>query len=214
MCFVWGIRFYIFKIKVRLTLPIFIHFLQLFLHYYFIFFLYFSFMLSRLSGWPVHLTLNERLPVSTEMSRSNLERRMDYSNWSILWFSQSLQENADIVHLIGPFSPPSPSFPIHYTLIILKFRALQSELVLNYLSTTPWAGMGKWMYRSTFYWLRHYLEVSGQLHAPAAYSRGKRPLYPLTRRLGGPQSRPGRRGEEKILDTTGTRTPTPRPSSP
>jgi hypothetical protein len=29
------------------------------------------------------------------------------------------------------------------------------------------------------------------------------------RRLGGPQSRSGRRGEEKILDPTGTRTPTP-----
>jgi hypothetical protein len=31
--------------------------------------------------------------------------------------------------------------------------------------------------------------------------------------LGGPQSWSGRRGEEKILDPTGTRTPTPRPSS-
>jgi hypothetical protein len=32
--------------------------------------------------------------------------------------------------------------------------------------------------------------------------------------LGGPQSRSGRFGEEKILDPTGTRTPTPRSSSP
>jgi hypothetical protein len=44
-----------------------------------------------------------------------------------------------------------------------------------------------------------------------------RPLYPrnlLDRRLGGPQSRSGRHGEEKILDPTGTRTPTPRSSRP
>jgi hypothetical protein len=37
--------------------------------------------------------------------------------------------------------------------------------------------------------------------------RGKSPLYPLDRRLGGPHSRSGRFGEEKILDPTGTRTP-------
>jgi hypothetical protein len=34
------------------------------------------------------------------------------------------------------------------------------------------------------------------------------PLYLLDRRLGGPQNRSGRR-EEKIVDHTGTRTPTP-----
>jgi hypothetical protein len=34
--------------------------------------------------------------------------------------------------------------------------------------------------------------------------RGKSPRYPLDRRLGGPQSRSGRFGEEKILDPTGT----------
>jgi hypothetical protein len=57
--------------------------------------------------------------------------------------------------------------------------------------------------------------MSGQLHAPAALPPGgKRPRYSLDRGLGGPQSRSGRRGEEKILDPTGTRTPTPRSSSP
>jgi hypothetical protein len=56
--------------------------------------------------------------------------------------------------------------------------------------------------------------VSGQLHAPAALPPGKRvPQYPLDRRLGGPQSRSGRLEEEKILDPTGTRTPTSPPSS-
>jgi hypothetical protein len=46
------------------------------------------------------------------------------------------------------------------------------------------------------------------------YLRGKSPRYPLDRRLSGPQNRSGERGEEKILDTTGTRTPTTLSSSP
>jgi hypothetical protein len=58
------------------------------------------------------------------------------------------------------------------------------------------------------------MEVNGQLHAPAALPPGNRPRYPLERRLGESQSQSERRGEEKILDPTGTRTPTPRPSSP
>jgi hypothetical protein len=44
--------------------------------------------------------------------------------------------------------------------------------------------------------------------------RGKSSRYPLGGRLGGPQNRYGRRGEEKILNSTGTRTPAPRSSSP
>jgi hypothetical protein len=41
---------------------------------------------------------------------------------------------------------------------------------------------------------RHRMGVSGQRHALAAlYPREKDPRYPLDRRLGGPQSRSGRR---------------------
>jgi hypothetical protein len=40
------------------------------------------------------------------------------------------------------------------------------------------------------------------------YPWEKSPRYPLDRMLGGPQSHSGRHGEEKILDLTGTRTPT------
>jgi hypothetical protein len=36
-------------------------------------------------------------------------------------------------------------------------------------------------------WPRHYMELSGQLHAPAALTQGKSPRYPLDR-LGGPQA--------------------------
>jgi hypothetical protein len=36
------------------------------------------------------------------------------------------------------------------------------------------------------------MDVNGQFHAPAALPPGKSSLYPLDRRLGGPQSRSGR----------------------
>jgi hypothetical protein len=49
---------------------------------------------------------------------------------------------------------------------------------------------------------------------PGRYTPGESPGCPLDKRLGGPQSRTGRRGVEKILDPTGTRTPTPPSSSP
>jgi hypothetical protein len=39
-----------------------------------------------------------------------------------------------------------------------------------------------------------------QLHAPAALPPEESPRCPLYMRLGGPQSRSGRRGEEKILE--------------
>jgi hypothetical protein len=41
------------------------------------------------------------------------------------------------------------------------------------------------------------MEVSGQIHAPAALPQGKNLRYPLDRRLGGPQIRSGHGGEEK-----------------
>jgi len=40
------------------------------------------------------------------------------------------------------------------------------------------------------------MDLSNQLHAPAALTPGEEPLYPLYRRLDGPQSRSGR-GEEE-----------------
>jgi hypothetical protein len=43
------------------------------------------------------------------------------------------------------------------------------------------------------------MEVSGQLHSPALLLQGNNPWYPLDRRLGGLQSRPGYCGEEKSL---------------
>jgi hypothetical protein len=52
------------------------------------------------------------------------------------------------------------------------------------------------------------MEVSGHLHAPAALPPGKDTLYSFDGRLGGPQSRTGRGGEEeKFPYPTGNRTP-------
>jgi hypothetical protein len=45
--------------------------------------------------------------------------------------------------------------------------------------------------------------MSGQLHTPATLPPGKEPPVPLDKRLGGPQTRSGLRGEEKILTLPG-----------
>jgi hypothetical protein len=97
--------------------------------------------------------------------------------------------------------------------IILTLAVMRTSSLIFSLRYNQTYIKVKWMYRSTFSWYQHLLEVSGQLHAPAALPRGRNPQYPLDLRLGGPQSRSGRYGEEKILDPTGTRTPTPRSSS-
>jgi hypothetical protein len=43
------------------------------------------------------------------------------------------------------------------------------------------------------------MEMSGQLHVPAALPPGKEPPVRLDRRLDGPQSQSGRHGKVKIL---------------
>jgi hypothetical protein len=55
------------------------------------------------------------------------------------------------------------------------------------------------------------MEVSGQLHAPTALTPGKCSRYQLDRRLGGPQSRYTRCGEEKNVMLPGIKVG---PSSP
>jgi hypothetical protein len=46
---------------------------------------------------------------------------------------------------------------------------------------------------------RHYMELNGQLDAPAPLSQNKEPANPLDRMQSGPQCRSGRFGEEKTL---------------
>jgi hypothetical protein len=56
------------------------------------------------------------------------------------------------------------------------------------------------------------MEVWGQPHAAAALFQGKEPLYPLDRRLGGPQSLCGRYGEKKnFFPLPGIELPTVQP---
>jgi hypothetical protein len=64
--------------------------------------------------------------------------------------------------------------------------------------------MGEWRYTSTILDLgtRWRLVVSFKPR-PLLYPRGKSPLYPLDRRLGGPQSRSGRCEDEKNLAVLG-----------
>jgi hypothetical protein len=52
------------------------------------------------------------------------------------------------------------------------------------------------------------MEVNSQLRTPATLPQSKSLRYPLDRRLGGPQSRSGRGGEEKsaIFAPDGTET--------
>jgi hypothetical protein len=61
----------------------------------------------------------------------------------------------------------------------------------------PWGRIVEWMYSSTHSWPRHWMEVSGYLHAPAALSPRRKARYPMYERLCGPHSRSGRAGEEK-----------------
>jgi hypothetical protein len=51
------------------------------------------------------------------------------------------------------------------------------------------------------------MELSDQIHAPAALPPGKELQVPLDRRLSGPQSRSGRCGAEKNLAPAENRTP-------
>jgi hypothetical protein len=57
------------------------------------------------------------------------------------------------------------------------------------------------IYTISFSGPRHLLKVSGQLHSPAALSKGKSARFLLNRSLGGPRNRFERNGEMKILDT-------------
>jgi hypothetical protein len=73
---------------------------------------------------------------------------------------------------------------------------------------------GGWMYRCVFLTLAL---VGGEWSAslPDRFTLGERaPRYLLDRRVGGPQSQSGRRGEGNILDPTGARAPTPQSYSP
>jgi hypothetical protein len=59
------------------------------------------------------------------------------------------------------------------------------------------------MYRSTFSRPLQYLEVNGKASLPATLLPVKMPLYPLARRLGGPQNSSALRRGEKMMPLPG-----------
>jgi hypothetical protein len=81
--------------------------------------------------------------------------------------------------------------------------------ILLILCNTPWTHMGKSIYRSLILDLGTSCRWALSFTPLSLYSRGKSPLLPLDRRLGGPQSRSERYGEVKILDPIGSRIPSP-----
>jgi hypothetical protein len=83
---------------------------------------------------------------------------------------------------VGKFKGKGKVIPVF--LFLTKHHAMKAYLVYGGISPR-------------ILWPRHYMEFSGQIHAPAALTPGKSPRYPLYRRLGGSQSRSGRGGEEK-----------------
>jgi hypothetical protein len=80
---------------------------------------------------------------------------------------------------------------------------------INPVHTTPWRRMGSGCIDP------HFLDLGTSWRWVVSFtSRPLYPRYPVNRRLGGPHSRSGRRGKEKILHPSGTRTQIPRSSSP
>jgi hypothetical protein len=71
--------------------------------------------------------------------------------------------------------------------------------VVNRLSTMRWRHIGERRYSLTFLHLGTRWGWVVSFTPLPLYPRGKSPRYPLDRKLGGPQSRSGRCGEEKNL---------------
>jgi hypothetical protein len=97
---------------------------------------------------------------------------------------------------------------VHYTKWLKKKVKLSLCLLIKHYAMKTYRGVDEYC-RFTFSWPRHKLEVSGQLHAPAALLPGKSSRYPFYRRLGGPQSRSGRYGEVKLFNLRGLELPPP-----
>jgi hypothetical protein len=75
--------------------------------------------------------------------------------------------------------------------------------VLSQSSTIQWRYVGQWRYSSTILDLSTRWRWVVSFTLLQLYPRGKSTRYPFDRRVGGPQSRPGRCGEEKNLALPG-----------
>jgi hypothetical protein len=86
--------------------------------------------------------------------------------------------------------------------------------VHNWLSTKPRRRKRNWWIDASFIEVGASWRWVVSFTSRSLYPGEKSPLYPLDRRLGGPQNRSGWRGEGNILDPIGTRIPAPLSSSP
>jgi hypothetical protein len=115
-----------------------------------------------------------------------------------------------LIPVLSQLNPPDILCPIS----VIKVKKSKVAPVLNLLSATPLRRMESGCIDP------HFLDLGTNWRGVVSftprplYPRGKSLLYPLDRRLGGLQGRSGRRGEDKILDPTGTPTPTSQSSSP
>jgi hypothetical protein len=142
-----------------------------------------------------YVTERRSLPHIREVPGSNLD-----TDWGFSRLPSVTQE-------IRPRLVSSICFPLHCHPSSLCYILWSTNMSLNNLQINKYnkskavplhvmvALGGRGAITPTHFLLRHYMGVSGQRHAPAAlYPRGKDSLYPLYRRLGGPQSRSGHRG--------------------
>jgi hypothetical protein len=75
-------------------------------------------------------------------------------------------------------SPPL-SLIIH-TMMMMMMMMIKVKLSLCFNWTSRHEGvLGEWKHSSTHSWPRHWMEVNGQLRAPAALPTGREPLVPI-----------------------------------
>jgi hypothetical protein len=127
----------------------------------------------------------------------NLSRIIDYANWQVLRsFPRYPLTNAGISASNSPLPRKPESYYFKFT--VSDFLSYFGKYWCNskYSKIVPLRHTGDKRKRcSSYSFLTSALDgVSDQRHALAAlYPRGKDPLYPLDRRLGGPQSWSGHR---------------------
>jgi hypothetical protein len=113
--------------------------------------------------------------------------------------------------VISGFRDLVRSFGITFGSLWSRFSHVSLGVSVRKLSTMPWRRM--WSGGIALLFLTSILD-GGDWWAscPGYFTPSKEPLYPLDKRLGGPQSRSGRCGEEKFSSAyDGNRTPAVQP---
>jgi hypothetical protein len=102
---------------------------------------------------------------------------------SIMSLFEVSRAQLKLVHTVNVASQIKVKVKVKLSMRLTKYHAMKAY----------WESGG---IASRILWPRHYMEVISFTLRPL-YHQGKSPWYPLDRRLGGPQSRSRRGGEEK-----------------